>query len=244
MLDETREELLTNEPHEGSVGADGDSEETEPYERPRRSSLNLILVAVLLLLLIVTGVAAFFVVTTSQTAKQPQTLADVQIQQLQQQIKTSPKDQTLYLELAASYYKTKAYDKALQAISDLQRMNPTGTVLAESIYAQARITEVRGNSDAAISGYLKSIDVTETAEARWALGTLYLSNKKYDDAVKNLQRYLVLVPTDVGGFVKIGAAYEGTGDRVKALAAYKKANSYVPNEPATLAAIKRLEGQK
>ena len=152
MSEETREELLTEEPREGSADADGDSEETQPHERPRRVSANLILVAVLVLLVVATGVAAFFVFATTQAAKQPQTMADVQIQQLQEQIKKSPNSQVLYLELASSYFKTKSYDKALQAISDLQSINPTGAVLAESIYAQARITEVRGNSDAAISG--------------------------------------------------------------------------------------------
>ena len=244
MTDETHEEQLPDEPQEGPLGEDGDSEGAESYERPRRSPLNLILAGALVVILIGIVVAGFFVVQVASTAHQPQTMTDVQNQQIQAQIAKTPNDGTLYLELASNYFKVKAYDKALQALTSLQGTNPTGTILAESIYAQARITEVRGNRDAALSGYLKSLDVTDTAEARWALGTLYLSTTKYDDAAKNLERYLVLVPGDASGYEKLGAAYEGAGDPAKALAAYQKANSYVPNQPAILADIKRLEGQK
>ncbi len=211
---------------------------------PRRSPLNLILAVALIVLLVGVGVAVFFVVQVATTSHQPQTMTDLQVQQLQQQIKKTPQNGTLYLQLASEFYNVQAYDKALQALKDLQSINPTGATLAESIYAQGRITEVRGDKNAALDDYLKSVSVTETAEARWALGNLYLDQKKYVDAAKDFEHYVVLVPGDAGGFAKLGAAYEGAADTQKALAAYRKSNAFIPNQPAVVAAIKRLEGKK
>jgi tetratricopeptide (TPR) repeat protein len=213
-------------------------------ERGRRPWVDLILVVAALALLAGILVAAYFVVQAAQPGQQPQTMEEAQIQQLQQQIKQSPKATGLYLQLAGSYYKVKAYDKALQSINDLQSLHPTGTVLAESIYAQAKISEVRGDQNAAIAGYGKSLAVTETPDTRWALGVLYLNRKQYGDAIKNLQRYTAIMPTDADGLARLGAAYAASGDRAKALVAYQKAKSFVPDNPAVLAAIKRLGGQR
>jgi tetratricopeptide (TPR) repeat protein len=245
LSDDPQLQQIPTSPEAPGSGEAGDEDALEVYDRPRRGSpLNLILAALVVLLLVGIAVAGYFVVRAAQTTEQPQTITDVQIQQIQQSIKKSPGDGGLYLALAASYYRVKAYDKALQTITELQSINPTGTILAESVYAQARIAQVRGDQDAALSTYLKSLGIAETADARWALGTLYLSRKQYDGAVKNLERYLVLMPRDADGYAKLGAAYEGRGDRKRALATYQKANSYVPGDSKIQAAIKRLKGQQ
>jgi tetratricopeptide (TPR) repeat protein len=210
---------------------------------PRRSWLNLVLAVTALLLLGGILVGAFFVVQAAKP-QAPQTMEEAQIQQLQAQLKKSPRNSGLYLSLAASYYKVKAYDKALEALGSLQSINPTGTVLAESVYAQAKIAEVRGDRNAAMTGYAKSLAVTETAEATWALGLLQLSGKQYPQAVRSLTRYSVIMPNDADVYVRLGAAYEGSGDRVKALASYEKAKSFVPDNAVALAAITRLKGHK
>lgn len=220
----------------------GEPEAAEESPR-RRSRLDLILAVTAVVLLVGIFAGAYFVVQASQQ-QQPQSMEDAQIQQLQQQIKQSPKSPNAYLALAGAYYKVKAYDKALQALSDLQSTHPTGTVLAESVYAQAKIAEVQGNPEAAITGYQRSIAVTDTPDARWALGLLYLDRKQYGDATKSLERYVALVPSDADGFVRLGEAYEGIGARAKALAAYEKAKAFVPDNKAAAAAINRLKGQK
>lgn len=242
LSDEVRDERAEDGPDQLSEGA-GDNTAHVEYVRARRSPVNLILAGVLVLLVVAIGVAVFFVVEATQTQQQPRTMGDAQIQALQQQIQKNPRDGGLYLLLAAGYFRAKAYDKALKTLSDLQSTNPTGTILAESIYAQARIAQVRGDNNAAISGYQKSLKVSETADARWALGTLYLSLKQYKGATENLERYLALMPRDADGYAKLGAAYEGLGNRPKALEAYTQANTFVPDNPVILAAIKRLKGQ-
>jgi tetratricopeptide (TPR) repeat protein len=211
---------------------------------PRRPWTNLVLAAVAFALLVGILVAGYFVLQVSKPGQQPVTMEDAQIQQLKTQIQKTPTNQGLYLSLAASYFKVKDYDKALETIKALEKMNPKGVVLAESIYAEARIAEMRGNADAAIPLYGRSLAVTETADVRFALGQLYMGRKQYAEAAKNLERYTALMPMDADGFVRLGAAYEGTGDKAKALAAYKKAKAYVPENAAATAAIKRLEGQQ
>ncbi len=223
---------------------DLDEEEQDLDETPRRGSpVSLILASIIVLLLVAIGVGGFFILRTTRSAEVPQTMADSRIREVRAQIKKTPNVGGLYLVLANEYFKTKAYDQALQSLTDLQSINPTGAILAESLYAQGKIAEVRGNKDAAIATYLKSLEVTETVDVRWALGTLYLRDKRYDGAVENLERYVIAQSNDADGYAALGAAYEGLGDREKALAAYNKADALIPNTPGILAAIKRLKGQ-
>lgn len=226
------------------MGEQDRQEDDAVYEgKRRRSPLDLILVLAAVVLLAGIAVGVYFVLQAAKPGQQPQTMEDAQIQQIQAAIKQNPKAQGLYLQLAAGYFKVKDYDKANQALATLQSTNPTGTVLAESVYAQAKIAEMRGDSQTALTGYQRSLGITATPEATWALGSLCMDRKQYPDAVKNLEKYTSLMPTDADGYVKLGTAYEAAGDKTKALAAYKRATSFVPNNAAALAAINRLKGQ-
>jgi tetratricopeptide (TPR) repeat protein len=115
--------------------------------------------------------------------------------------------------------------------------------LASSLYARGKIAERQGDQDTALSDYLKSLDVTETLDARYALGALYLSRKQYNDAITSLQRYVAAQPDQAAVLTQLAAAYEGAGDTSKALETYQKSYEFDPT-PATLANINRLKGQQ
>lgn len=239
MTDEVREGPLDEVTDE--VVTPGD-EGTEGYGT-RGSWLNRILVLVAVLLVVAVGGLGFYVYRLATVPQAPQTFADVQIQELQTRIRQSPKNSALYLQLAANYYNIKEYDKALKALDDLRSTGVTGTPLAESVYATGKIEQTRGNEQAAVNGFEKSLKIAETADARWALGSVALKAKDWGKAIENLARYCVLNPNDVAGYKALGQAYEGKGDKANALKQYQKALSYVPTDADAQAAVKRLKGQ-
>jgi tetratricopeptide (TPR) repeat protein len=219
------------------------SDDALPPVRPPRSKFNLVLVLVSLLLLVAIGVTGYLALQESQQQSIPQTMTDVQVQSFQDQLKKTPDDPSLYLGLAASYFAIKQYDDALGALDQMQSINPTGTALASGLYARGRIAERQGNQDSALSYYLKSLDVTETLDARYALGVLYLGRKQYNDAITSLQRYVAAQPDQAAVLRQLAAAFEGAGDTSRALETYQKAYEFDPT-PATLADINRLKGQQ
>jgi tetratricopeptide (TPR) repeat protein len=212
-------------------------------QRPAGRALNVILGITIVLLLVITSVAIVWVYRTAKLQQVPQTLADVTIRQLQDQIKKHPSDGAAYLSLAGTYFDTKQYDKALDVIHNLEATGPKGVLLAESTYAEAKIVETRGDTSGAERLYIASLDVTETADARYGLGLLYLGKQSYEQAVTHLARYSALVPDDAGALEKLAKAYEGAGQRAKALKTYQQALAYTPANTQIQAAISRLKGQ-
>jgi tetratricopeptide (TPR) repeat protein len=219
------------------------SEEKLPVARPPRSWMNVVLGIAVVVLIGAIAVTGYLIFNRSQAQNIPQTMTEVQILAIKDQLKKTPNDASLYLGLASAYYGVKQYDDATDALDKLQSINPTGTMLASLMYARGKIAEQKGDQEAALQDYQKSIDVTDTLDARYALGVLYLNRKQFADSVKNLERFVAAQPDDASVLRQLAAAYEGAGDKTNALKTYEKAYKYDPT-PETLAEIKRLKGQQ
>lgn len=244
LSDEEMERQVPNEPVDDRLDLEDDYDESDTDRRGGGFLLILVLLLLIIALLGGTAVASYYVLQAQQAAKVPQTLQDVVVRQIQAQLAKTPNNPTLYLQLAGSYYQMKDYNAAGKALSDLQAINPTGTVLALSLYGTGKIDEAQGKPDAALSSYQRSLAVTETLDTRYALGSLYLARKQYANAITNLERYVALAPSDPDGLTKLASAYEAQGNKAKALEMYQKALTFTVNDPKTLAAIKRLKGQQ
>lgn len=210
--------------------------------RPRRSALTAVLTVVVLVLIAAVGVAGYYTYQAVVVSQQPQTLADVQVQQAQQALAAHPGDLSKSFQLAAAYYQAKDYDNVVKVLQGIESKGATGTPLAECTYGIAKVAEVRGDVATAIAGYQRSISIADNADARYALGMIYMQRKQYSEAIPQFKAYLAINTMDSTVFASLGSAYENTGDKVQALAAYKNADIYVPNDPTVVAAIKRLGG--
>jgi tetratricopeptide (TPR) repeat protein len=216
--------------------------EAPAKRRPRGSRGMVVLVVVVAVLFVLTAAAGYYALQLTTTTQTPQTIGGARVQSLEQALKQDPSNPDAYLQLAAAYFDIKEYDKAQQTLDSMRSLGATGVPLAESVYASARIQAAQGNQDAAIKGYLRSLSITDTPDALWAVGQINLQRKQWDAAVQDFIRYVAQNPNDVEGYKALGAAYEGTGDRARALKAYEQGATFVPNDPVILAAIKRLKG--
>lgn len=217
---------------------------TQARRVPARPSRLLTAVAVLLVL--ATLGAGFYTYRLAKLRTVPQTLADVSIRAQQEAIKKDPKNVALYLGLADLYYSAKAYDQALAALNTLEKSKPAPDpmLLALSAYGKGKIAYATGDKEKALTEYQGSLEITETAEANLALGSLYLERKEYESAITNLSRYSELMPSDGEAIVQLAKAYEGAGKTAEALQAYERAATYLKDDKEIMAAIARLKGQQ
>ncbi len=215
-----------------------------PSRRARTSTGTVVLVAlstVLLAAIIGTGV---YTVRLANMRSVPTTLADVAIQAQEAALEEDPENVALYLGLADLYYSAKAYDRALDALETLERSDPApaADLLALSAYGKGKIAYATGDVDAALGAYARSLEITETPEARLAAGALHLELRDHEPAIENLERYVRLVPSNGAALVQLAQAYEGTGDQDAALQAYQRAGALLKDDPEIMAALARLKG--
>jgi tetratricopeptide (TPR) repeat protein len=76
-------------------------------------------------------------------------------------------------------------------------------------------------------------DTPDDGQAHFRLGTLYLADKRNDDALVELERAAALLPKDAGVQLALGDVYFRKSDSVKASAAYERAAS-LDGTPQTL----------
>lgn len=216
------------------------------HDRSPRSRVNLILAVVALMVLVATVAVGYFIFQQTKLQDIPQTLADVNILNIQHAIDANPKQVGLYLDLAGAYYDIGRYDAALKAFDTLESSDPKpdATLLALSVYGRGKIAAKRGDSSTALGEYVRSLEITETPDARYALGALYVQRKQYKEAITSLERYVVLQPGEGDGLIQLAKAYEGAGDPADALKTYESARTYLLDDPEVNAAIARLKGQQ
>lgn len=234
MTEEMHDELSEESPVHNEEGTD---------ETPGADRTNNALVIVALLAVIAVLVAGFFVVKELTGQRAPATMAEAKIATLEAQVAENPADPNLRLRLVDAYYAIKDYDEAKYHLDEMRSQEVTGTVFAMVLYADGKVEQARGNNDEAVELYLESLELFDYPDTRYALAELYLSVEQWDDAIENYDIYLQTFPTDSGGLVRLGRAYEGKGDFEKALELYKQALTYIPDDPNIVADIARLEGR-
>jgi tetratricopeptide (TPR) repeat protein len=237
--DPAEDEILDVDAQEGV-----DETEPEYLEPAPRSPLTMVLAAVVVLMVLAIGVLGYFTYQQSEVQKRPQTLTDVKIRQIKAEIAKDPNDPYPVLSLAGAYFRLKQYDKAVATLQQVKSMGATGTPLALSVYAIARIDQERGKEDVAIAGYEDSLKIAQTDDANYALGEIEVKKKQWDKAIEHMSAFIKNNEGDTNALKLLAAAYEGKGDKQNALKTYELSNTFVPNDASTLAAIKRLKGQK
>ncbi len=234
---------MTEETHDDLAEESRVQYEEESGEQAGPDRANNILVIVALLVVIAVLIAGFFVVRELTGERAPTTMAEAKIANLEAQVAENPADPNLRLSLVNAYYAIKDYDEAQYHLDEMRSQEVTGTVLGMVLYANGKIEQARGHNDDAVEMYLQSLELVDYPDARYALADLYLSVEQWDDAITTFELYLKQFPTDSGGLVRLGRAYEGKGDNAKALELYKEALTYIPGDPDITADINRLEGR-
>jgi len=79
-------------------------------------------------------------------------------------------------------------------------------------------------------------------KARRQLGYYLLLDKEWASAITQLERAVALDNQDVQALVWLGQGYQNSGNREKAIEAYRRALGLDPNQPEAAKGMKALSG--
>jgi tetratricopeptide (TPR) repeat protein len=127
---------------------------------------------------------------------------------------------TILFMRAESYIKQKNYNDAIVDLkSALEKNNKNNAALNELGNVYYFLGDFKNSQDA----YVKSIEMTQTAEMYEKLAKVNLKLKAYSQAVSNMQKAVLLDSTNVAYFNTLGLAYYYSKDTLNSYAAFKKA---------------------
>ncbi len=133
-----------------------------------------------------------------------------------------------YLDRANFNLVRKDFNAALPDLEKADKLLPD-SALVPLAFAQAYLLQGDDVKALAAAEKANSIDLT-LLPSYYYLGTAYVANGQYAEAIKPLQTYLLYETRDGGAYAQLGEAYTKTGDYQAAIGALNKAVQFDPNQ--------------
>lgn len=154
------------------------------------------------------------------------------IGELQTQMKPFELDRE---ELYRMRTENKELHKRIQYVTDLETRQKQ--LLKENAESREKLEVMKAKFKDAVPGLAKSGRISqkmmrENADMHYNLGTIFLQNKQYKEAIKEYERVLELRPSDSETHYNLGVLYDDfLKDREKALYHYQKYLTINPKAP-------------
>jgi len=236
---------------------DDDSEIPPP--EPDVVSAWLLRVA-LALIVAVLATAASLVIFFVTAEKAPRTAVERDVAAAEIAVRERSSDPAAWQALAYSYVRADRFDDAVE----VSRRGRTATGAQVLLLSEADALRSAGRHEAAIAIYdeaVKALSLEEsaavaarkkqgiaTSTSNASLVTAFygraLSRAETGDtegAIADVKRALEFGPQQSALLASLGEFYEKTGETAKAEAAYREALRFIPDYPAALLGLKRLE---
>ena len=165
--------------------------------------------------------------------------------EFQKAIQSNPRHRDAYYALGHVYFQQESYNDAIEAF---QKAISIDREYSEGYNYLGRVYSLQGEFGKAIESYQKALQnfQYETPEKPyWNLGLVYLRQKKYEDAIRELKNALRVNPNMVPVHNLLGSVYAKMGDTKKAVSSYERALQIEPNDinaHYSLACIYQEEG--
>lgn len=236
--------MVFGEP-EGEPGAPEGTLEGKPRAARGGRNVNRILtVAIIVVALAIVGALVFVLLTIPKQGEAPATAADAAISRAEEGIRANPEDVMARLTLANAYYQYGFYDDALTALDDARSLETTSVSMGAYVeIGYARVYEAMEEPDSAREHYLAALDLEESFDAYYALGSLAHNVGDDDEAVKYWLKAVEMEPAAATVRVEIAAVYEAQGKYDLALAQLEEAVKYIPDDTEATDALERVKAQ-
>lgn len=218
----------------------------------------LITALALIAVLLATGGLVFIYLNTLNDA--PRTRVERDMNVWETAVKERPDDVNAWANLAYSYAEAGEFDRAMDTLRRARRVTDKDEfviVEADILRASGRYTEAveaYGRAELAVIRIQKELETerkkvgVNIQEDNSALSRVYygrgLSHEKLgatDAAIEDVRRALKLEPQAATMWTTLGDLYAGSKETSAAEDAYRKALTFVPDEPGALEGLQRLE---
>ncbi len=163
-------------------------------------------------------------------------LIQKQIDEAKREVEKEPQDADARVKLATLYISVDMFDEAKEELEVALKINKEHVA---ALTLLGTVYEDLGQEGKAESYYKRAISIAEDTEykalnlylyeAYYRLGSIYLSQKKYDEAIELFKKDSKLNPLDSDLHVQLGRAYLLKGDADAAILELEDALKYVPD---------------
>jgi tetratricopeptide (TPR) repeat protein len=143
-------------------------------------------------------------------------------------ISADPNYGETYLDRANFHLARKDFNAALDDLDQAAQLMPN-SALVQVAYAQAYLLKGDNAKALAAAQEANKIDLT-LLSSYYYLGSAYIANGQYKEAVQPLQTYLLYQTEDDGAYALLGQAYARSGDYQPAVEALTTALKLNPNQ--------------
>ena len=161
----------------------------------------------------------------------------------QRRIALDPNSAEAYYYIGLCQKELKRYPEALEALEKSVALDSTK---ADRYFWLGVINDQRKAIPEARTAFQRSVALDDSSKlagkARRQLGFYLLLDKEWTGALGHLERAVALDVQDVQAWVWLGQGYQNSGNREKAMTAYKRALELDPNQPEAIKGVKVLNG--
>jgi tetratricopeptide (TPR) repeat protein len=168
---------------------------------------------------------------------------DMAVGTFQRRIALDPNNAEAYYYIGLSQKELKRFPEALDA---LKRSVALDSTKADRYFWLGVLNDQQKSLGDARVAFTRSVALDDTSKlagkARRQLGFYLLLDKDWSGAVAQLERAVALDGQDVQALVWLGQGYQNSGNREKAMDAYRRALTLDPNQPEANKGVKALGG--
>ncbi|HET9328548.1 MAG TPA: tetratricopeptide repeat protein [Candidatus Eisenbacteria bacterium] len=163
--------------------------------------------------------------------------------QFQKRNALDPPSSEAYFYTGLSNNQLKRYPEAVEA---LKKSTALDTTKADRYFWLGVVLDQQKNITDAQVAFQRSVALDDTSKsaskARAQLGYYRLLEKDWPGAIQHLERSVALDAQYVQAWVWLGQGHQNSGNREKAMEAYRKALAIDPNQPEATKGVKVLSG--
>jgi len=161
----------------------------------------------------------------------------------QRRIALDPNNSEAYYYIGLSQKELKRFPEALDALRHSVELDSTK---ADRYFWLGVLNDQQKSIADAKAAFTRSVALDDTSKlagkARRQLGFYLLLDKEWASAITHLERAVALDSQDVQALVWLGQGYQNSGNREKAMDAYRRALALDPNQPEANKGLKALSG--
>lgn len=193
-----------------------------------------------IILVLIIALAVLGILTAKKYFEtQPTSLADVNIKEAADYVKSNPDNIPGRLALAYSYQTAERYDEAMEQYQEVLNVDAANQAAMYNMGEIERLNKKYKEAEDRLTKLLEKYEYHVLGSI--SLARVYIDTQRYDKAVEIMDQMIKVSPRIVDFNLVKGEALEKKGDKAKATEAFKQVLKYDPDNVDAKQAIEKLK---